>query len=115
MVPLYWYSNHVEFPGQVVDTMPEREFRFFYCGENSIYVLGPINTMAKIVEIEGYNANIDCKITQVNQDLYLYDGNIPSLTCYSNLNMLNGTNTKSVKAPPFTKRGAGYAISTFKE
>ena len=71
--------------------------------------------MAKIVEIEGYNANIDCKITQVNQEFYLFNGSTLFLTCYSNLNMLSGENTKTVKATPLTCRDIGVAISTFKE
>ena len=56
MLPLpfpFQKKNQVIFPDQVLDGHPDR-LRFFYCNENSIYVLGPISKSARKVSLQGY-------------------------------------------------------------
>ena len=55
------------------------------------------------------------KIAQINKDFYLFNGYDKSLTCYSDINLLNGTNNKSQKASPMIERGNSCGISTYAE
>ena len=71
--------------------------------------------LARKISLVGYEAGKYAKITQVNQDLYVFDGDTRSLTCYSDINLLSGTNVKSKRNKPKHKRGIEFAISTFKE
>ena len=105
MVPLpRIYLNKVIFPKEIIDNFLPFSRRFFACEQDGfIYELNLISKSARKVPLRQYKAGLDSvKITQVKHDLYEYDGDKHSFSCYSNLNLLNGSNNKIKKACPKT-------------
>ena len=99
-----YYSKKVIFLREIVDDFLPFGSRFFTCGNSGfIYDLNLIFKSARKVPLQGYRADPwYVKITQVKHELYEYNGENNSFSCYTNLSMLTGTNNKIKKASPQT-------------
>ena len=96
----WFYSNTVNFPIRVTDMLTvSNNCKLIYCGGEYIYALDFFTKSVRKVSLIGFERGF--KATQVKQDLYVLnydrDASNLSLKCYSNLNLIIGSNNKTLK------------------